>query len=100
MIYDCFTFFNELELLELRWHELAGVVDRFVIVEATKTHSGRLKYPHYRDDQARFNPFHGQIIYIIVDDIENRDKFSDWIPARLNYPVLTHPFTPFCPGNL
>jgi hypothetical protein len=41
MIYDCFTFFNELELLELRLHELAGVVDKFVLVEATQTHSSR-----------------------------------------------------------
>ena len=97
MIYDSFTFFNE---LELRLHELAGVVDRFVIVEATKTHSNGSKLLHYRDNQARFSPFHAQIIYIIVDDIENRDKFSAWIPARLNYPVLTHPFTPFYPGNL
>lgn len=32
MIFDCFTFFNELELLELRLHELAGVVDKFVLV--------------------------------------------------------------------
>ena len=28
MIYDCFPFFNELELLEIRLHELGDVVDR------------------------------------------------------------------------
>ena len=35
-----FSFFNELDLLELRLHELNKVVDYFVLVEATLTHSG------------------------------------------------------------
>src|SRR5579863_8430750 len=73
MIYDCFTFFNELELLELRLNELAGVVDRFVIVEATKTHSGKPKPLHYRDNQARISRFHSQIIHVIVDDMPVSD---------------------------
>jgi beta-1,4-mannosyl-glycoprotein beta-1,4-N-acetylglucosaminyltransferase len=33
MVYDCFTFYNELDLLEIRLHTLADVVDRFVLVE-------------------------------------------------------------------
>jgi hypothetical protein len=41
VIYDCLTFFNELELLELRLHELAAVGDRHALVEATVTHHGR-----------------------------------------------------------
>ncbi|TAH23917.1 MAG: hypothetical protein EAZ07_10320, partial [Cytophagales bacterium] len=36
MIYDCFAFFNELELLEIRLNELNNVVDKFVLVEATR----------------------------------------------------------------
>lgn len=36
-VYDCFTFFNELNLWEIRLSELNDVVDYFVIVEATKT---------------------------------------------------------------
>lgn len=37
MIYDCFTFFNEIELLKIRMNILNDVVDKFVIVEADKT---------------------------------------------------------------
>ena len=40
-IYDCFTFFNEMDLLEIRLNELDPVVDRFVLVEATVTQRGR-----------------------------------------------------------
>jgi len=43
MIYDCFTFFNENELLELRLMTLYDTVDRFVIVEAGQTFTGKPK---------------------------------------------------------
>lgn len=42
-IYDCFTFFNEKELLELRINLLKDIVDRFIIVEADRTHTGNTK---------------------------------------------------------
>ena len=32
-IYDCFNFYNEMDLLELRFNELYDVVDHFVLVE-------------------------------------------------------------------
>ena len=43
MVYDCFQFFNELDILKLRMHVLNDVVDKFVISEATVTFSGREK---------------------------------------------------------
>jgi beta-1,4-mannosyl-glycoprotein beta-1,4-N-acetylglucosaminyltransferase len=38
-IYDCFTYFNEDLILDLRFNILDKYVDYFVIVEANKTHS-------------------------------------------------------------
>lgn len=74
MIYDGFIFFNELKLLELRLEELSEVVDKFIIVEATKTHSGQPKSLVYQENRARFEKFHRQIIHIVVDDLpENQD---------------------------
>jgi len=43
MIYDCFTFFNENELLELRLMTLYDMIDYFVIVEAGQTFTGKRK---------------------------------------------------------
>lgn len=43
MIIDCVPFFNELDMLELRMHQLDPVVDRFVVVEADRTHAGHPK---------------------------------------------------------
>ena len=49
-IYDCFTYFNERELLEFRIDYLMDVVDYFVIVEADRTHSGVPKEQNFRLD--------------------------------------------------
>lgn len=54
MIIDCFTFFNELDVLEIRLRELDGVVDRFVLVEATLTHQGKPKPLLYAENKERF----------------------------------------------
>lgn len=39
-IYDCFAYFNEKELLLLRYELLKDVVDKFIVVEANRTHTG------------------------------------------------------------
>jgi beta-1,4-mannosyl-glycoprotein beta-1,4-N-acetylglucosaminyltransferase len=68
MIYDTFMFFNELELLELRLNELAGVVDRFVLVEATRTFTNKPKPLYFAENRARFAAFADKIIHVVVED--------------------------------
>lgn len=67
VIYDCFPFFNELELLELRLHELDPVVDKFVLVESTKTFQKEAKELHYLKHRDRFKAFEAKIIHVVVD---------------------------------
>jgi beta-1,4-mannosyl-glycoprotein beta-1,4-N-acetylglucosaminyltransferase len=67
MVYDCFSFFNELELLELRLNELSPVVDKFVIVEATRTFQKKEKPLIYQENKERFKEFSDKIIHIVVD---------------------------------
>ena len=69
MIYDCFTFFNELDLLEIRLNTLDGVVDRFVIAEATRTHRGQPKELLFEKNRDRFAAFANKIDYVVVDDL-------------------------------
>lgn len=68
MVYDCFIFFNELELLELRLHELAGVVDKFVIVEAQRTFTNKPKPLFFQENRDRFHEFADRIIHVAVTD--------------------------------
>lgn len=68
-VYDCFTFFNELDLLELRLSECYDSADYFVIAEANKTFSGNDKRFILEDNWDRYKAFHDKIIYIKVDDM-------------------------------
>lgn len=68
MIYDCFSFFNELDLLEIRLHTLNPVVGKFILVESTLTHTGNPKPLYYAENKNRFKKFHDKIIHIIVED--------------------------------
>jgi hypothetical protein len=68
-VYDCFTFFNELDLLELRLSECYDSADYFVIAEANKTFSGNDKRFILEDNWDRYKAFHDKIIYIKVEDM-------------------------------
>ncbi len=73
-VYDCFIFFNEIELLELRFNELYDHVDKFVLVEATKTFQNTPKPLYFMEHQARFQPFLDKVIHVIVDDLPVSDE--------------------------
>ena len=64
-IYDCFMFFDEEMLLDLRMNILDKYVDRFVITEATYMHSGKPKKLIF--DINKFSKFKDKIIYNIVE---------------------------------
>ena len=66
MIYDCFTFFNELDLLEIRLNVLKDVVDKFVLVESVKTFTGRDKELFFEKNKDRFAAFADRIIHLVV----------------------------------
>lgn len=76
MIYDCFTFFNELDLLEIRLNTLAPVVDRFVIAEATRTYRGQPKELLFKKNRDRFTAFADKITYVVVDDLLPEEEIS------------------------
>lgn len=65
-IYDCFQFFNENHIAEIRFNILHEQVDFFVIAESTVNHQGKPKKLNF--DIKKFKKFEKKIIYIVVDD--------------------------------
>jgi len=65
-IYDCFTFYAEMDLLELRLQELYEHVDHFVIVEGDHTFTNTAKPYNFEVNQARYQKYLDKIIYIKV----------------------------------
>ena len=64
-IYDCFMYFDEDLLLDIRLNSLEKFVKKFVITEATYTHNGNKKKLNF--DINNFKKFKDKIIYIVVD---------------------------------
>ena len=64
-IFDCFMYFDEETVLELRLNILSKYIDYFVIVESSFTHKGDkrdLKFNH-----QKFKKFKDKLIYITYD---------------------------------
>ena len=64
-IFDCFMYFDENIVLDLRLNTLNDYVDYFIIVESIFTHKGdkrKLKFDH-----KKFSKFKDKIIYLIYD---------------------------------
>lgn len=69
MIYDCFLFSDEIELLELRLRILDPVVDKFVLVEAPHTMVGTEKNLVFAENKDQFARYSSKIIHVVVDDL-------------------------------
>ena len=74
MIYDCFSYWDEDLLLDLRLNILNKFVDYFVIVEGNKTWQNNSKKLNF--DINKYEKFKDKIIYIKVTDFpDGRDPY-------------------------
>jgi beta-1,4-mannosyl-glycoprotein beta-1,4-N-acetylglucosaminyltransferase len=69
-IYDCFQYFNEDHLVDLRLNILNEYVDYFVISESTRTHQGEGKKLNF--DIKNFSKFKNKIKYVVANFNENK----------------------------
>lgn len=93
-IFDCITFFNDLEILELRFMTLNEVVDYFVIVEANKTQVGNKKDFVFEKNRQLYKKYLDKIIYVKVEDAPVFDKSKDaWIIENFQRNCITRGLT-------
>ncbi len=71
MVFDCFTFYNELDLLEIRLNILDRHVDKFVLIESNRTYTNIKKPLYYQENKKRYSKFHDKIIHVVVRDSPN-----------------------------
>ena len=64
---DCFMYYDEDLILDLRLHTLNDQVHKFIIAEATKDHAGKDKKLNFNINN--FLKFKEKITYLIVDDL-------------------------------
>ena len=75
---DCFMYFDEDLILDIRLNVLYDSVDKFIIAEATRDHAGKEKKLNF--DLNNFSKFKKKIEYLIIDDlpIKVTSKKNDW----------------------
>ncbi len=64
---DCFMYFDEDLVLDIRLNTLNDKVSKFIIVEATKNHAGEDKKLNFKIEN--FSKFKNKINYIVIDDL-------------------------------
>ena len=65
-IFDCFMYFDEEVVLDLRLNTLNDYVDYFIIVESTFTHRGDKR--KLRFNLEKFKKFEKKIVYLVYDE--------------------------------
>ena len=69
-IIDCFMYFDEDLILEIRLNTLNNFVDKFILCEATKDHAGNERELKFNKDY--FPNFKDKIEYIVVNDMPSK----------------------------
>jgi beta-1,4-mannosyl-glycoprotein beta-1,4-N-acetylglucosaminyltransferase len=96
-IIDCFTFYNEMDILNYRLNILDDVVDYFILVEANQTHSGKQKQLHFNENKHKFEKFKDKIIHVVVDlplsyqEIDT-SKGQQWVNEKSQRSSISHGF--------
>tara|TARA_B100000941_G_scaffold13442_1_gene8269 strand:+ start:214 stop:1014 length:801 start_codon:yes stop_codon:yes gene_type:complete len=84
-IYDCFQYFNEDEMVDLRFNVLNDYVDYFIISESTRSHQGEIKKINF--DVNNFPKFKDKIKFIVAE-YKEEIKFKNHIGGES--PVEQH----------
>ena len=85
---DCFMYFDEDVMMDIRLNILSDYVDRFVIAEATMDHAGNKKKLNF--DINKYEKFKDKIRYIIVDDLPKEVKRFKKNAKFKELPILFH----------
>lgn len=67
-IYDCFLFFQEVDLLEIRLKYLNDKVDYFLIVESNQSIKGNKREFKFEEIKSKFAKYSDKILYCKVDE--------------------------------
>lgn len=79
-IYDCFTFYNEIDLLKIRINLLKEYVDYFVLVEMNVTQTGLKKAFIFDEHKNEFADLGVNIIHVKVKDTPKMaHEYDNWL---------------------
>ena len=101
---DCFMYFDEDMLLDVRLHTLDAYVDKFVISESAEDHSGKKKKLNFNINN--FPKFKDKISYIVVEKLPKNISFfkknwsPDWVRENFHRNSLAEGYKNFSDNDL
>lgn len=99
-VYDCFTFYNEFELLELRLKSLWDTVDYFVLVEADKKHTNEPKPFYFDERKSKFKKFLPKIKHVKAKLNVPFSGVGDWSLENAQRNAITNGLTDAEPEDM
>ena len=87
-IFDCFPYFNERELLELRIKLLYDVVDKFIICDANRTHEGKPKDFTAKKTLEQLGLFTDKVTVIEVTIPSKAEVDNNWARENMQRDAL------------
>jgi hypothetical protein len=103
VVFDCFPFNNELDILEERFRTLYDHVDRFIIIEARETHSGKSKELVFNANLNRFAPYLNKVTYGVVESfpyVEGSVTDKSWARERYQRDAIMRHLTERHPEDI
>jgi beta-1,4-mannosyl-glycoprotein beta-1,4-N-acetylglucosaminyltransferase len=87
-IYELIWFYDELDILDARFHELYDYIDKWIIVEYPFDYA-RIQRPYYyADNKKRFEQFENKIIHVIDDHQYNGMQSLQLLWNRKQSPLI------------
>lgn len=90
MIYDCFTYFNEKEILEIRINELAPLNPVHILIESKYTFTGKEKNLDYADGDFKYD----SVINFCADVPNNGNPWDNEFSQRNYIKTALQTFNP------
>jgi len=86
-VVDAFIFYNELEMLDMRFEEHYDYVDYFVLVESDRTFTSKPKKLFFKENYERYSKYLDKVKHFIVKDLTNANA---WVNEYQQRDYLNH----------
>ena len=73
-VYDCFSFYNEMDMLEIRLNTLKDAIDYYVIAESPLIFQGQEQELFFQNNRERYAEFSNTIFHIVVENYDGLGK--------------------------
>lgn len=84
-VFDCFLFYNEFDILDIRLDELSSKIEKFILVESTRTFQNNPKPLYFAENEERYAKYKDKIIHVVVDQFPPFSAIGDkdWWEAEI-----------------